>query len=179
MNRYTDDEIKAMTAYARKHFTIKKCSFGRGEEGYQALMDDCFITIALTREEHEHYRNLGEYILVGDYYLMVGGEVRLLTRENAERVESYRDFNPKTESNVACIAKLAGRDAWMGWSNRSYNIFEIGDVVEEGDLATWTGYAPGYAEAHPDECFNVPAGFECRTLEDCRRAAIAYAMAVN
>jgi hypothetical protein len=81
--------------------------------------------------------------------------------------------------NVCSIGFCEREQKWYGWSHRAMYGFGIGDVVEEGDLATTSGYTDAYLAEHPEADISVPAGFECKTLDDCRRVAEAFAEAVG
>lgn len=50
--------------------------------------------------------------------------------------------------------------AWYGWTHRGFGKFDIGYKVKKGSILDYGKYA------HP---------FECKTLEDCRNLAIAFA----
>lgn len=161
--------------FAKKHLAI-----GRETE---IVMDGCYVTIGWEYEELTRAKKPWDTWLAvttgsRKLYVEYARDVKLLHTQKVEKVESYRDFDKSSDSHVACIGYSPEQGGWIGWSHRGWNIFKPGYVVKEGDLCTMTGYIDSYAREHPERCFNLPVGFECRTMEDCRRCAIAYAMAV-
>lgn len=89
-------------------------------------------------------------------------------------------------------------DKWYGWSHRAIYGFKVGDVAKEGDCCCSSGLiwqSPEEVDADPDltpekrvelkeRCKKewdsvIPVGFEAKTLEDCRRMAIAFANSVS
>ena len=58
-------------------------------------------------------------------------------------------------------------------------MYKVGHVVKEGDIVTKSGWIESYEKEHPERCFNVAPGFVCKTLDDCKRCAIAHAMALS
>ena len=167
--------------YIDRHFTAERNADFPGS--FVVLMDGCFIDIGHTYEDMCRIRTPYDawYEVscgVQKVYVKYAGDIKFLHVQKVEKVESYRDFDSQCDSNVACIGYSPEQGGWIGWSHRGWNIFKPGYVVEEGDLCTTTGYIDSYAKEHPDRCFNLPVGFKCETLEDCRRCAIAYAMAV-
>lgn len=59
---------------------------------------------------------------------------------------------------------------WWGWSHRACFGFGIGYEVKKGDsMAEGSEFAPKTA---------VPVGFKAKTLDDCKRLAIAFADSV-
>ena len=80
-------------------------------------------------------------------------------------------------SSVACIG-LSEDGKWYGWSQYTIHGFGIGDVVQEGDLTTTSGYTDDYVIQHPEDDKSLPVGFTAYTMNDAKRMAIAYASAV-
>ena len=68
---------------------------------------------------------------------------------------------------------------WYGWSHRAFCGFGIGHIAKEGGCHTTSGWTEEYLKEHPEEDLSVPVGFECKTLEDCKRCAIAFAESVS
>jgi len=83
------------------------------------------------------------------------------------------------DHNVCSIGFCDREQAWYGWSHRATYGFTVGYVAAEGDLVTTTGYIESYILEHPEKDRSVPVGFECKTLEDCKRCAIAFADSVG
>ena len=63
---------------------------------------------------------------------------------------------------------------WYGWSHRAICGFEIGHVVEAGNIEA----TPDFDNNPIAFIFNIPVGFKCETLEDCKKCAINFAAAV-
>jgi hypothetical protein len=92
------------------------------------------------------------------------------------------DIQPETaesDDNVCTIGFSDRHQAWFGWSHRAYQLFRIGDRVEEGDNITVSGYTTEYLSENPEKDLTLPVGFEAKTLEDCKRMAIAFADSVG
>jgi hypothetical protein len=97
-------------------------------------------------------------------------------------------LDPKTldspgedEMGTACIAFSPKNQKWYGWSHRAIYGFKIGDVVEQGDLTTTSGYTEEFEKSNPEIAFKhvLPVGFKAETLEDARKLAIAFAESVS
>jgi len=80
---------------------------------------------------------------------------------------------------VCSIGFCPSEQKWYGWSHRAIFGFGIGDVVKEGDCTTTSGWIDEYLEEHPEKDLSLPVGFEAKTLEDCKRMAIAFADSVS
>ena len=68
---------------------------------------------------------------------------------------------------------------WYGWSHRAICGFGLGDVVKEGDCCASSGWTEEYLAEHPEEGLSLPVGFQAKTLEDCKRMAVAFAESVS
>ena len=68
---------------------------------------------------------------------------------------------------------------WYGWSHRAMCGFGIGHVVKEGNCEATTGWTEEYIKEHPEENLGMPVGFECKTLDDCKKCAMAFADSVS
>lgn len=79
---------------------------------------------------------------------------------------------------VCSIGFCKREQKWYGWSHRAICGFGIGHVVQEGDCAASSGFTDEYL-AHNGDPLPMPVGFECKTLDDCRRCAIAFASSVG
>lgn len=150
---------------------IEWCATHFKLNGDELTMNGCYIDLTTN---YKTGNNL--YLGYGLYCLSFCP--KLLFEYDIDKVEAYKDFDKSSSSRVACIGFSESKQGWLGWSHRAYFFFKIGYVVEEGTLCTDTGYIDSYAKQHPERCFNLPAGFTCKTLDDCRKCAIAYAMAV-
>ena len=78
---------------------------------------------------------------------------------------------------VCCIGRSWKDGKWYGWSHRAIRGFSIGDVVEEGDTTSLSGYIDSYKDKFPKT--ELPVGFVAETNNDCKRMAIAFAGAVS
>ena len=85
----------------------------------------------------------------------------------------------RSDHNVCSIGFNAEEQKWYGWSHRALYGFGVGDVAEEGDCCTTSGFTEEYTAAHPDEVIAVPVGFKAKTLADARRMAEAFAESVS
>lgn len=81
--------------------------------------------------------------------------------------------------NVCCIGFSERDKKWFGWSHRAIYGFGIGYIAEKGSLPTTSGFTDEYLAEHPEEDQSIPVGFECKTLDDCKRVAIAFAESVG
>ena len=68
---------------------------------------------------------------------------------------------------------------WYGWSHRAICGFGLDDVVKEGSCCASSGWTDEYLVGHPEEDLSLPVGFRAKTLEDCKRMAIAFADSVG
>ena len=158
-------------AQDKKEF-INYCAEHLVLNGGSLEMNGCYIGLANNIGDKNGYP-IGLGLYTQDFL------PRLLFRYDISKVESYKDFDKNgQQSTVACIGFSESKQGWLGWSHRACFFFTIGYVVEEGSLCTQTGWLDDYAKQHPERCFNLPVGFTCKTLDDCRKCAIAYAMAV-
>lgn len=171
--------------YFRKHLVIttgKDIIFGEERKYAQALFDGCFITLAdfpesYTAKEGDSVLNhLDEFnyedILQKDWL------IDFLYEKDVTKVCSFKDMDKYSDSNVACIGFSSKEQKWYGWSHREVYGFGVGDVIEEDNLACSSGFIESYEKEHPERCFNLKPGFKCETLNDCKKAAFAFAMSV-
>lgn len=83
------------------------------------------------------------------------------------------------EDNVCTIGFCPENEKWFGWSHRAIHGFKIGDEVKKGSLCAMSGWIDEYLKEHPEEDMSIPVGFVAKTLDDCRRMAVAFAEAVG
>ena len=91
-------------------------------------------------------------------------------------------YDIQTINNKNKICSIGFNDEeqkWYGWSHRAMYGFGIGHVVKKGNLEASTGFTEEYIEKHPEESLAVPIGFVCKSLDDCKRCAIAFADSVS
>ena len=67
-----------------------------------------------------------------------------------------------TYGNSVGIGFNVEEQKWYGFTHRGYGSYGIGYVAEKGTIVTMSNIPNG-----------VPVGFMCKTLEDCKRLAIA------
>ncbi len=84
-----------------------------------------------------------------------------------------------TDDNVCTIGYSPKEGKFFGWSHRAIHGFGIGDEVEKGSLCSMSGWTDEYLKEHPGEDKSLPIGFKAKTLEDCRRMAVAFAESVG
>ncbi len=90
-------------------------------------------------------------------------------------------YDIQTFGDCKCCAIGFNEDEqkWYGWSHRAICGFGIGHIVKEGNCEASSGEN---LKEYPDgsiEDVGIPVGFECRTVEDCKRCAIAFAESVS
>ena len=83
------------------------------------------------------------------------------------------------DMNVCSVGFCETEQKWYGWSHRAIYGFGIGDVVTEGDCTASSGLTNKYLRAHPFEDTSLPIGFTAKTLDDCKKMAIAFAHSVG
>ena len=84
------------------------------------------------------------------------------------------------QSHCVCSIGFSEKEQkWYGWSHRAIFGFGIGHIAKEGDCHTTSGWIEEYLKEHPEEDISVPVGFECKTLEDCKKCALAFAESVS
>lgn len=132
-------------------------------------------------EVHRRLGALGDHWRA--YSKIDGGYIGTL--EEARRLIDNMGIAPQlspprlgmVEPACCSIGFCAAEQKWYGWSHRACYGFGIGYVAEEGHETT----AGSWAMEDEDEQFDrsVSVGFECKTLDDCKLCAIAYADAVG
>lgn len=65
---------------------------------------------------------------------------------------------------TCCIGFNEDEQAWYGWTHRGFGKFDIGYKVKKGSIL---------------DCGKYAYPFECKTLEDCKNLAIAFANDLN
>lgn len=79
-----------------------------------------------------------------------------------------------------CSIGFCGKEQrWAGWSHRAIALFGIGDEVKEGDCCASSGWTDGWLVDHPEDDLSLPIGFVAKTLNDCRRMAVAFAESIS
>lgn len=99
---------------------------------------------------------------------LVENQKKLAKQFGIERFEY-----PSPESSIRHIGYAPRTRKWYGWSHRAVAGFTIGDTVKKGDvIAPDPEYPPLRGES-------LPIGFTAKTLDDARRMAAAFALAVS
>jgi len=88
-------------------------------------------------------------------------------------------FTAISEKTTCSVGFDPENQKWIGWSHRAANGYGIGYVAEEGYPETSSGFCPDWIAEHPEDDVSVPIGFECKTLEDAKRCAIACAESLS
>jgi hypothetical protein len=104
------------------------------------------------------------------------------TTRDAWRLCVKRGIKPEKShpTHDVCSIGYSEKDGkWYGWSHRAIFGFKIGDKVEEGDCCASSGWTDEYLAEHPEEDTALPVGFEAKTVEDCKKMAIAFADSVG
>lgn len=108
------------------------------------------------------------------------GEALLETsqKELARQYEIDRFEFPHPTSGIRHIGFSAKRQKWYGWSHRAIAGFGVGDTVKKGDVIAPSSPDDPYPHSRP-ELESLPVGFTAKTLDDARRMAAAFALAVS
>lgn len=80
----------------------------------------------------------------------------------------------QADHNTCSIGFSEKEQKWYGWSHRAIHGFEIGHKCKKGDC----GVALASEKVKAPVWYPEP-GFKCKTLEDCKKVAIAFADSVN
>jgi hypothetical protein len=94
-------------------------------------------------------------------------------------IDRIKPEKAKPEHCVCSIGFCEIEQRWYGWSHRAIAGFGIGDEVKEGDCCASSGWTEEYLKEHPEEDLSLPVGFVAKTLDDCKRMAIAFAESVS
>ena len=143
-----------------KQFIEKYCKV-RGSKIY---MNNCYLTA---------YYKQNRQTTFNDWLL------RFFIKHGIFTVESYKDFLGTMHSDVACIGYSEREQKWYGWSHRAIFGFGIGYKADECSCCVDSGWTQEYLREHPEEDKSVPVGFEVKNMDDAKRCAIAFAMAVS
>lgn len=102
--------------------------------------------------------------------------------KSAYHLCQIRGIAPEKAHPTHCVCSIGfceKEQKWYGWSHRAMYGFGIGDIVKEGDCTALSGCTEDWLQDHPEGNLSLPVGFEAKTLEDCRRMAIAFAESVS
>lgn len=155
--------MKLLKQWVRRHLVVGPETindFGMSER--RVTMDGCYVTTLFSGERPED-----------------DPRVKWLYDKGIVQVFASKDFSEAFTGDVACVGFNEADREYYGWSHRGWNKFGIGHVTKEGDCQCYSGYVPGYLEEHPELDFRIKPGFVCRTLEDCKRVAFAYAESIG
>lgn len=104
------------------------------------------------------------------------------TAKDAARLWNKWGIKPETidpDDDTCSIGFSEKNQKWYGWSHRAIHGFGVGDQVEEGDLTAQSQWSPMLLEENPEADRSLPVGFVAKTLDDCKKMAIAFADAVS
>jgi hypothetical protein len=102
--------------------------------------------------------------------------------KDAYRLCKKRGIKPEKigpESNACSIGFCETEQKWYGWSHRAIYGFGVGDTVKDGDIAASSGWEDEYIAEHPEMDMSLPVGFTAKTLDDCKKMAIAFSAGVS
>lgn len=91
---------------------------------------------------------------------MVKSFSEFMLNENLEKIKAKYGIG---ETIDGCIGFSEKNKKWYGWSHRAICGFKVGDKVFEADFGD------------DDTPFNKHGSADCKTLDDCKRAAKAFA----
>lgn len=75
------------------------------------------------------------------------------------------DLGTVKTGTVVCIGFSPEKQEWFGWSHRGVTHYKIGDEIKPNDVCCSDG--------------EIKAGFKCKTLEDCKKCALAAAESLS
>lgn len=91
--------------------------------------------------------------------------VEFLYNNNLTQLQSLKTaLGGNNRGTAICLGFNEDKQEWYGFTHRGHGHFGIGFVAEEG-----------FAITEPHNGLEVPVGFVCNTLDDCKRCAIAMA----
>lgn len=135
--------------------------------GYEVRTEDWF------HDDMRPTRMKSAYSPSGDY---IGNSVW------GHRLVAKRGIAPEksSQNHSVCSIGFCERDQkWYGWSHRAIYGFGIGYVVEDDSVCDSPGLTDDYLVDHPEADRSLPVGFEVKTLDDAKMAAIAFADGVS
>jgi len=133
----------------------------------------------IRKEEYSNEDYGGEGTIVMEMAYTPFGDFIGNPKEAKALVEKFGIAPEKASPNhsVCSIGWSEKDQKFYGWSHRAIYGFKIGDIVKDGDLtAAPKGISPNES---PDAKYGLPIGFVAKTKEDCRKMAVAFAMAVS
>ena len=83
----------------------------------------------------------------------------------------------KSSDYVCSIGFSAKDDKWYGWSHRAVCGFAIGDIIDKEHVMAYDDVEG--AGATLAKFGKMPVGFKCKTFNDCKKCAIAFAKSVS
>lgn len=106
--------------------------------------------------------------------LLTEGQKEIAKKYGIERFEK-----PYPDSGIKHIGFApADGGKWYGWSHRAIYGFKVGDTVKKGDVIAKTAEWP-WGEGGVGDHEQFDPGFTAKTLDDARRMAAAFAVAVS
>lgn len=154
------------------------------------------LTDMLTTEQGEGARRLGmldPILREGDLFVMDSAYSTIdgsyIGDESTAKSLVRRGIAPQTidsTRHTASIGFCEREQKWYGWSHRAIAGFGIGDVAQGGNSGVLSATPSSTSLVRAEEIddtpppdYLVPEGFACRTLDDCKTMAIAFALDVS
>lgn len=92
-----------------------------------------------------------------------------------------KGINPELanpEDKTCSIGFCEKEKKWYGWSHRAMYGFGIEHIVKKGSCESTFGVIPE-AVTDKERAIVMKVGFKCKTLDDCKKCAIAFAESVS
>jgi len=114
--------------------------------------------------------------------------VKYLTEERGIVPELAPELPGRVVPQICSIGFCEKERKWYGWGcsikrrgggNRTLRGFRVGQVIKVGSIETQFAFPLREIEKEPALNRSVKPGFKIKTLEDARRAAIAYSDALR
>jgi hypothetical protein len=169
--RYNDDTDKM-----EYKFIVRVELRDFGSEKDPAIWDRILWYFDLLIPTNERFLMFSCYTPEGHYIGDLGTAAQLYFKYGLSEVQPAQ---PGQSGHTCSIGFDAQSQKWVGWSHRAIGSFGIGHVVKDGNCEAFSGYTDKYLEEHPEENLAMPIGFECKTLDDAKRCAIAFADSVD
>lgn len=107
----------------------------------------------------------------------IGGMSDLMAIVGSRRIAPQKS---EDNCNVCSIGFCKEENKWYGWSHRAISGFGVGHVTKKGECQAESGSTEEYLKDHPGEMNKVTeVGFECKTLDDCKKVALSFAASVS
>ena len=103
------------------------------------------------------------------------------TREPHYAALQAHGIVPQSSEPETCAPSASANESRNGTAGVTELCTSSASVISSRKVTrnATTGLTEEYLQDHPEEDRSVPVGFVCKTLEDCKRCAIAFADAVG